>query len=141
MQGYHPLQRLFVVLTNDKVAHEMERKLQAGEDDGNYLTLSIKKGGVEIKIPVVLKAVKTDDRRVHNSDLSIIPRRIPTVQIAKRVDKDTRGMVEMEMGRDGGPNNKNGYYGPRGEMFWNEQNKQNVFTYCPKKNWKPLRKS
>ena len=40
------------------MAHEMERKLQAGEDEGNYLTLSMKKGGVEIEIPVVLKAVK-----------------------------------------------------------------------------------
>jgi len=67
----------------------MERKLQAGEDEGNYLTLSMKKGGVEIKIPVVLQAVKTDDRRVHNGDLSILPRRIPTVQMAKPVDKDT----------------------------------------------------
>ena len=27
---------------------------------------------------------------------------------------------------------KSGYYGPRGEMFWNEQKKQNVFTYSPK---------
>jgi hypothetical protein len=132
MQGCHPLQRLFVVLTNDTVAREMERKLQAGEDEGNYLTLSMKKGGVEIKIPVVLQAVKTDDRRVHNGDLSILPRRIPTVQMAKPVDKDTRGMVEMEMGGGGGPNDKSGYYGPRGEMFWNEQKKQNVFTYSPK---------
>ena len=63
MQGCHPLQRLFVVLTNDTVAHEIERKLQAGEDECNYLTLSMKKGGIEIKIPVVLNTVKTDDRQ------------------------------------------------------------------------------
>ena len=72
MQGCHPLQRLFVVLTNNTVAHKMERKMQADEDKGNYLTLSMKKGGVEIKIPVVLKVVKTDDWRVHISDLSIL---------------------------------------------------------------------
>jgi len=53
--------------------------------------------------------------------------------MAKPVDKDTRGMVEMEMGGGGGPNDKSGYYGPCGEMFWNEQKKQNVFTYSPKK--------
>jgi len=41
-------------------------------------------------------------------------------------------MVEMEMGGGGGPNDKSGYYGPRGEMFWNEQKKQNVSTYSPK---------
>ena len=117
MQGCHPLQRIFVVLTNDTGAHEMERKLQAGEEEGNYLTLSMKKGGVKIQIPVVLNAVKTDDRRTYNSNVSIVPRRIPTLQIAEPVDKDTVGMVEIEMGGGGGPNDKSGYYGPRGNVF------------------------
>ena len=133
MQGCHPLQRPFVMLTNDTVAHEMERKLQAGEDEGNYVTLSMKKGGVEIEIPVVLKAVKTDDWHVHNGDLSVLPRCIPTVQMAKPVDKDTRGMVEIEIGSGEGPNDRSGYDGPRGEMFWNEQKKQKKFTFSPKK--------
>ena len=132
MQGCHPLQRIFVVLMNDNVAHEMERKLQAGEEEGNYLTLSMKKGGIEIQIPVVLNAVKTDDRRTYNGDLSILPRRIPTLQMAEPVDKDTVGMVKIEMGGGGGPNDKSGYYGPRGGMFWAEQKKHKVFTYSPK---------
>jgi len=131
MQGCHSLQRIFVVLTNDTGAHEMERKLQAGEEEGNYLTLSMKKGGVKIQIPVVLNAVKTDDRRTYNSNVSIVPRRIPTLQIAEPVDKDTVGMVEIEMGGGGGPNDKSGYYGPRGNVFWAAQKQNMVFTYSP----------
>jgi len=34
MQRCHQLQRHFVVLTDDTMAHEMERKLQAGEEEG-----------------------------------------------------------------------------------------------------------
>ena len=52
--------------------------------------------------------------------------------LPKPVDKDTRSMVEMEMGGGKGPNDKSGYYGPRGGMFWNGQKKQNVSTYSPK---------
>ena len=52
--------------------------------------------------------------------------------MAKPVDKDTRGMVEMEMDSGGGPNNKSGYYGPRGEMFWNEQKKQKTIHILSK---------
>ena len=34
---------------------------------------------------------------------------------------------------------KSGYYGPRGEMFWNEQKRQKVFTYSPKNSMTGLK--
>jgi len=62
--------------------------------------------------------------------------------MAKPVDKDTRGMVAMEMDSGGGPNDKSGYYGPCGEMFWNEQQKIKMFSHTLQKfQLQALRKS